>query len=229
MKLTRLTIREYTESLVVAFILAMIIRHYVVEAFRIPTASMEPTLIGNETNGDRILVSKFEYDLHPPRQWDVIVFKIDQNRIDFHRSNAKLQPPGITPNPNGTINNPASANYVNYVKRLVGLPGQTIQVRNGDLFVDGTIARKPPHAQDSLLVPVTNDDLLEKRKSGFFEHWARNNAGAKHGEDPFPVTGRSRAGIPVHRMRRRCHVLPQRLELGSLFRDEIPNGLDFLL
>ena len=84
MKLTRLTIREYAESLAIAFVLAMVIRHFVVEAFRIPTSSMEPTLIGNERSGDRILVSKFQYDLHPPQQWDIVVFKIDEARIDYY-------------------------------------------------------------------------------------------------------------------------------------------------
>jgi len=85
MKITRLTIREYAESLAIAFVLAMVIRHFVVEAFRIPTSSMEPTLIGNEVSGDRILVSKFQYDLHPPEQWDIVVFKIDEARIDYYK------------------------------------------------------------------------------------------------------------------------------------------------
>ncbi len=48
-------IREYAESLLIAFVLAMIIRTFVVQAFKIPTGSMNPTLIEN----DRILVNKF--------------------------------------------------------------------------------------------------------------------------------------------------------------------------
>lgn len=162
MKLTRLTIREYAESLAIAFVLAMVIRHFVVEAFRIPTSSMEPTLIGNERSGDRILVSKFQYDLHPPQQWDIVVFKIDQLRIDYYRKlyHSKVLPDGVERRSNGTISHPGSANYVNYVKRLVGLPGQTIQVINGDLFIDGRISRKPPNAEESLLVPVVNNEIV---------------------------------------------------------------------
>ena len=195
MKLTRLTIREYAESLAIAFILAMVIRHFVVEAFRIPTSSMEPTLIGNERSGDRILVSKFQYDLHPPQQWDIVVFKIDEARIDYYKRFYNCQkpgqpdyyerhsniewgrmPPGVEPDDNGTVSPPGSPEYVNYVKRLVGLPGQTIQVINGDVFIDRKISRKPPHAEKSLLVPVTDDARLSRGGETFFQRWSKRGA-----------------------------------------------------
>ena len=181
MKITRLTIREYAESLAIAFVLAMIIRHYAVEAFRIPTSSMEPTLIGSESHGDRILVSKFQYDLHPPQQWDIIVFKIDQHRINFHRG--PEAPRGAQVHPNGTITHLTSADYLNYVKRLVGLPGQTILIRNGDVFINGRISRKPARVQNALFVPVTSDDILESRGETFADHWGRqgNEAVAMRG------------------------------------------------
>jgi signal peptidase I len=183
MKLTRLTIREYAESLAVAFILAMIIRHYVAEAFRIPTSSMEPTLIGSETHGDRILVNKFEFDLHGPERWDIVVFKIDDHRIRAFRRyyQGKSLPEGTRIAQNGEIDHPGSAEYVNYVKRLVGLPGEWIQVKNGDLFVRPadagpdaplTICRKPPDIEERLLVPVTADELLAEHE-GFLDRWAR--------------------------------------------------------
>jgi len=175
MKISRLTIREYAESLAIAFILAMIIRHFVAEAFRIPTSSMEPTLIGQDVGGDRILVSKFQFDLHPPRQWDIIVFKIDQHRIDFFRDRyANRVRLDIEPERNGTLHRSEGANYVNYVKRLVALPGQTIQVRNGDLFINGRIARKPKRVEDVLLVPISNDELLREQGDGFLDQWADN-------------------------------------------------------
>ena len=184
MKITRLTIREYAESLAIAFVLAMVIRHFVVEAFRIPTSSMEPTLIGNEVSGDRILVSKFQYDLHPPEQWDIVVFKIDQVRIDYHRNSYYRRglPAGIKREPNGTITRnrggtaaaSGSPEYVNYVKRLVGLPGQEIQVIDGDVFIDGKIARKPPQVEESMLVPVT----LSRSGKEFLECWHRGRGAA---------------------------------------------------
>jgi signal peptidase I len=178
MKLTRLTIREYAESLAVAFILAMIIRHFVVEAFRIPTSSMEPTLIGSETHGDRILVSKFEFDLHPPEQFDIVVFKIDEHRIGYWRPSDTSQDPTARHRPNGTIERDGSANYINYVKRLVALPGQTLQVKNGDLFIDGTVCRKPRNVEDALLVPVTNDKILKQNKHALLDRWTSNSSEA---------------------------------------------------
>lgn len=176
MKLTRLTIREYAESLAVAFILAMIIRHFVVEAFRIPTSSMEPTLIGSETHGDRILVSKFGFDLHPPQQFDVVVFKIDEHRIEYWRNQGSQREVSARHLPNGTIRRNGSANYINYVKRLVALPGQTVQVRRGDLFINGTICRKPRDVENVLLVPVTNDRILQQNRESLLDRWRSNSS-----------------------------------------------------
>ncbi len=68
-------IKEYGESLLIAFVLAMIIRTFVVQAFKIPTGSMKPTFV----EGDRILVSKFIYKFKDPERGDVIVFKYPEN------------------------------------------------------------------------------------------------------------------------------------------------------
>ena len=183
MKLTRLTVREYAESLAIAFILAMIIRHYGVELFRIPTSSMQPTLHGSRIHGDRIMVNKFRFDLKRPQQWDIVVFKIDENRINYFRDNEhpELGEPGPLPNqirvkPNGLIEYDASARYVNYVKRLVGLPGQTVEIRNGNVFIDGYISRKTNAVLEALMVPVTNDDLLEEANMTLADRWARTGS-----------------------------------------------------
>lgn len=63
--------REYTEALVIAVILAIIIRMFVVEAFKIPSGSMKPTLL----IGDHLLVNKFIYKFGEPNRGDIIVFK----------------------------------------------------------------------------------------------------------------------------------------------------------
>ncbi len=73
-------IREYAEAIIIAFILAMIIRTFVVQAFKIPTGSMKPTLI----EGDRILVNKFIYRFKDPERGSVIVFRYPENpKKDF--------------------------------------------------------------------------------------------------------------------------------------------------
>ena len=73
-------VREYTEAILVAVLLALLIRTFVVQAFKIPSGSMIPTLLV----GDHILVNKFVYRFIDPKRGDVIVFKypVDESR-DF--------------------------------------------------------------------------------------------------------------------------------------------------
>ena len=72
--------RENVEVVVTAVILALIIRTFVVQAFKIPTGSMRPTLI----EGDRILVNKFIYRFKTPKRGDIIVFKYPEDtKKDF--------------------------------------------------------------------------------------------------------------------------------------------------
>src|SRR5690242_7130800 len=64
-------LRELPVLLVVAFVLALVIKTFLVQAFYIPSASMENTL----QIGDRVLVNKLVYHFHPPRRGDIIVFE----------------------------------------------------------------------------------------------------------------------------------------------------------
>jgi len=127
-------IRDNIEAFAVAIAMALVIRHYCIEAFRIPTHSMKPTLYGDHVgadrtrrHGDRILVDKFVYQRRDPRRYEVIVFRYPLN------------------------------GNINFIKRLVGLPGERVRVEDGDLWIsrDGgetwTIARKPPGARDEML------------------------------------------------------------------------------
>jgi signal peptidase I len=197
------------EWLITAFILAFVFRAFVMEAFRIPTGSMADTLKGAHfrlrcpqcgyrydhgfaprdygmpedtippgivpinlqtrcpscgyntprgerapvANGDRILVLKCVYQFADPKRWDVIVFK---NPI-----------------------NPAE----NYIKRLIGLPGETIEIIDGDVYIDGLIARKPPQVQKELWMPIYDNDFQPvnpNERGGFNGHrW----------EPPFNLVG----------------------------------------
>lgn len=108
-------LREWIESIVVAFLLAMVIRAFVVQAFKIPTGSMRPTLL----EGDLILVNKFIYGakvpfldlslpkLRQPKRGEVIVFIYPED----HKKD--------------------------FIKRLVGLPGEVIEIKNGTIYIDG--------------------------------------------------------------------------------------------
>ncbi len=193
--------RDHFESVLFALVLALLFRTFEAEAFVIPTGSMAPTLYGrhkestcskcghnivigasdelnaetgllyanaridtaicpncrgvNEVrdalafNGDRILVNKYPYELGDPSRWDVFVFKYPEE-------------------PN-----------INYIKRLVGLPGETIRIRQGNLYLwDGTqekILRKDDaDKQKRLQIPVYNDQHAPRKllKSGWPERWA---------------------------------------------------------
>jgi len=68
-------LREYAEALIVAVLLALVIRTFVVQAFKIPSGSMLPTL----QVGDHLLVNKFLYSVTPIRRGDIIVFKFPQD------------------------------------------------------------------------------------------------------------------------------------------------------
>jgi signal peptidase I len=90
-------------------------------------------------NGDRILVLKCIYQFFEPKRWDVIVFK---------------NPPEPT---------------VNYIKRLIGLPEEKIQIIDGDVYINGQITRKPPKVQNELWMPVYDNDYQPVRpKEGSF-------------------------------------------------------------
>jgi len=104
---------EWVAVLGVAILAAVLIRLFVFEPFFIPSGSMEPTL----QIGDRVLVNKLSYDLHSVHRGDVVVFKKPAN--DFS--------PGIK----------------DLVKRVIGLPGETITGRDGSVFVDGQRLKEP--------------------------------------------------------------------------------------
>jgi XTP/dITP diphosphohydrolase len=137
---------EYVEAIVIALIMALILREFFFEAFKIPTPSMSPTLRGAAHLGDRILVDKFIHRIQEPRRWEVIVFRYPLNQS------------------------------TNYIKRLVGLPGETVQILDGDIWINGKIERKPRDHQDHLWVqiyPVSRDPWGgldgEFRRPGQFE------------------------------------------------------------
>ena len=119
--------REYVESVIVAVLLALVVRTFFLQAFKIPTGSMRPTLI----EGDRILVEKVGYGirvpftsihlpvLRPPRRGDMVVFRSPD---DLHRD---------------------------FIKRLVAVGGDTVEIRDLRLWVNGQ--------------PVTDSPIFQQR------------------------------------------------------------------
>lgn len=130
-------IREYLETLVIAVVLALFIRTFVVQAFKIPSGSMIPTLL----IGDHILVNKFIYGIRlpftdvvaipltQPERGDVIVFR-------FPKDESK-----------------------DFIKRVIGIPGDKVEVRDKVLYVNGIEQNElyTNHARDELSMRIMPD------------------------------------------------------------------------
>jgi len=130
---------EYLEALIVAAVLALLIRTFVVQAFKIPSGSMEDTLL----IGDHLLVNKFIYGSHipftdswvfplrDPERGDIIVFEFpeDEGKSYFDRRD--------------------------FIKRVIGVPGDVVEVRNKKVYVNEKLLRLPQevHKDDDVLPP----------------------------------------------------------------------------
>lgn len=113
-------LREYAEALIVALLLAFVIRTFVVQAFKIPSESMLQTLLV----GDHLLATKYDYGLRIPFTSNYIYQGENPQRGDII----------IFEYPKDTS--------VDYIKRIVGIPGDIIEVRNKQLFRNGEAVRE---------------------------------------------------------------------------------------
>ena len=126
--------REYAEAFVIAFVIALLIRTFLIQAFKIPSSSMEPTLLV----GDHILVSKFIYGIripyigkkfltfHKPGRGDIVVFVYPEDpKKDF-------------------------------IKRVIATEREEIQIKDRKIFIDGKVIEDPwgvYRERDGPLVP----------------------------------------------------------------------------
>lgn len=204
------------QTVLTGLVLALIFQSFLVEQFFIPTGSMAQTLLGAHATctcpacgcefdfaplrngpplasdfayppevmcpncqlrmtvtpkdapskgGDRILVHKWPYALggpFRPQRWDVIVFR-----------------------------DPANPRQ-HYIKRVVGLPHESIELVDGDVFIDGHIARKPPHVQRTMWFPVFDQDHLPPadNSSGRQPRWIAPDPPGEHDERWFGMQTR---------------------------------------
>jgi signal peptidase I len=127
-------LQELPVLLVIAFILALLIKSFLMQAFYIPSESMEPTL----NVGDRVLVNKVVYKLHPPRRGDIIVFadplpgpEADRNPVSafWHWLTEGL----------GVVTSPEK----DFIKRVIGVPGDTVECHDGGVYVNGERLNEP--------------------------------------------------------------------------------------
>lgn len=114
-------IREWVEAIVVALVLAIAIRTFILQPFRIPSTSMVPTLVV----GDRLMVNKLSYGaivplttyrlpgFSKPKRGDIIVFRAPEDRKK------------------------------DFIKRLIGLSGEKVEIKFGDIYVNGQLVSDP--------------------------------------------------------------------------------------
>ena len=144
---------ELPVLIVVAFVLAIVLKTFVVQAFYIPSGSMEPTL----EPGDRVLVRKV---FDSPGRGDVVVFADPKGRSGPDRGvvggfvHWLSQAIGV-----------ARPDDEDFIKRVIGLPGERVELRNGKLFVDGERVPEPylrgrPDMRDYGPVQVPADRLF---------------------------------------------------------------------
>jgi len=259
-------LRENLESIAIAIVLAMLIRQVVVEAFKIPTGSMAPTLLGVhkeikcpncgwsfnsgireinatggvsecpnchylwdgassycpnnqsvrfrrpawlwnevrcpgaqgvfrgieganriERGGSRILVTKFIYRLpwRKPRRWEVVVFLFPQFKGRCKRCRFSWESRELPVTCPDCGSRSIRVERRNFIKRLVGLPGEKIQLVDGDLYINGKLESKPTkvqkqlwfHVFDSLFWPRTIPEGAWPAGKIFKtdEHWTRSD------------------------------------------------------
>ncbi len=110
---TGATIVEWASVIVGAVLLALIVKVFLLQAFYIPSPSMYPTL----KNGDRVLVNKLSYKLHDVNRGDVVVFERPESE--------------------------AASTIPDLIKRVVGLPGDSVAFDNGHVYINGAELPEP--------------------------------------------------------------------------------------
>ncbi len=124
--------REYAEAMGIALVLALIIRTFLIQAYKIPSGSMEPTLLV----GDHILVNKIVYGLRLPDS----IFGIEIPGLALGQYLFHLEP----------VHRGDVVVFVfppdrtkDFIKRVIGVPGDTIQIKNGEVYLNGQKAADP--------------------------------------------------------------------------------------
>ena len=120
------TIVDWVVTIALAVAAVLVIKEWVVNPYRIPSASMEPTLhcaapgVGCQAGAsDRVLANRFIYRFRDPERGDIVVFEVPERALEKCGAS-------------GT-----------FVKRLVALPGDTVSQRNGTLLVNGEHVEEP--------------------------------------------------------------------------------------
>lgn len=157
LKKEKSVVREYAEAIIFAVILALFIRSFIVQAFKIPSGSMLSTL----QIGDHLLVNKFIYGVKipmngstlvpwkDPQRGDITVFRFPRDTgmeyIKQHRKDRTRDSDYKTVR--------ATPSSIDYIKRVVGISGDTIEIKNKQVFING-------EAVENSHIQFTRNDVM---------------------------------------------------------------------
>lgn len=124
------TLREYTEAILIALLLALLIRTFIVQAFKIPSGSMEDTLL----IGDHLLVTKFTYGIHIPNEIPLLNIQLFPDYLLLQE----------TPERGDIIvfKYPLDESK-DFIKRVIGLPGEKLEVRHQQVYINDRRLEEP--------------------------------------------------------------------------------------
>ncbi|QYG95521.1 signal peptidase I [Iamia sp. SCSIO 61187] len=155
---------EWVAVIAGAVVIALVVRTFLFTTFWIPSGSMEPTLMG-EGRRDRVVVNRLAYQWGDPERGDIIVFDV----------------------PDGEPSISVDGQRVNdLIKRVIGLPGETVELRDGDVYIDGEKLDEPylpdgtrtepaDPSRDTFVVPddavfVMGDNRGSSRDARYWQH-----------------------------------------------------------
>jgi len=122
--------RELGEALLIAFILAMLIRTFVIQAFKIPSGSMKDTLL----IGDHLLVSKFSYGIHIPNEIPFVGIQLFPDYIFFQK---------VPERGDIIVFKYPRDPQKDFIKRVIGLPGDTLEIIRQRVYINGELMADP--------------------------------------------------------------------------------------
>ena len=161
--------REYFDALVFAAVVAFFIKVFLFEAYRIPTGSMEETL----KVGDFLLVTKFTYGATTPRNIPFTDIRIPFVKLPGFKE-PKLGDIIVFDFP-GDRDEKQSKEVLNYIKRCVGLPGDSIRVVNKVLYNNGVAFPNPPNSK--FISPLSPANMSNPRIFPKGSGWNEDNYG----------------------------------------------------
>lgn len=166
--------RDFFEGLFIALIAALIIRQFIVQAYRIPTSSMEDSLL----IGDFLLVNKFNYGMRTP-DW----IGIPYTDIGFDIPWVRI--PGFkTPKQNDVVifRYPLDQN-LDYIKRCIAIGGQTLEIVDKQVYVDGEKFPPPPNMKF-----MDRNTIIQKNEGRYtFPTFEGNKYGSRDNFGPLKI------------------------------------------